>query len=442
MTSHDERSPGFDLRIADWLEADPDRAPSQVLETVRTALPSISQRHERRMPRPFPSINRRAYLAASIATIAIAGVGLSWYGSFGPSTTGTHPSAPPTASSAASASPELRSAPVARKWTLTGKTVETQLDASVTLLPDGKVLLAGGHGPGLDRVATTTAELFDPSTNDWTRTAAMHVARSRAMAVSLLNGRVLLIGGEPTARPSQPSTAELYDAATGKWSLSGPMAASHSEGTATLLTDGRVLVVGGIDIASAAAVRTVELYDPATDAWTATGEMRVGRASHTATLLPDGKVLVVGGGCCGNVAERSAEVYDPVTATWSGTSSLEEGRRWHHAILLANGKVLIYGGDDNGASVDKAELYDPSTRDWTSAASPADDGDGSRLFDGRVLVKGQGAGELYDPDTNSWTTVGGPVHNRLYHSATSLADGRVLVTYGESSAVFDPTGTP
>ena len=66
--------PGFDIRIADWLEADPDLAPPDVMRTVESALPSIPQRRVMHLPWRFPPMNRFAALAATVGLLALAGV--------------------------------------------------------------------------------------------------------------------------------------------------------------------------------------------------------------------------------------------------------------------------------------------------------------------------------------------------------------------------------
>jgi Tol biopolymer transport system component len=80
--------PGFDLRVADWLEADPVIAPADLLRTVESALPSIPQRRVVRLPWRLPPMNRFALIAATVGLLALAGLGLL--------TAGGRPTPPPT----------------------------------------------------------------------------------------------------------------------------------------------------------------------------------------------------------------------------------------------------------------------------------------------------------------------------------------------------------
>ena len=101
--------PGFDLRIAKWLEADPVIAPPDLLRTVESALPSIPQRRVVRLPRRLPTMNRFALIAATVALLALAGVGLLTAGSR--STTPAPTPAPTAEAAVATASPTPRLTP-------------------------------------------------------------------------------------------------------------------------------------------------------------------------------------------------------------------------------------------------------------------------------------------------------------------------------------------
>jgi uncharacterized repeat protein (TIGR01451 family) len=86
---------------------------------------------------------------------------------------------------------------------------------TATLLPGGKVLVAGGLVCSVCYTGTTTAtaELYDPSTGSWSYTGSMGTDRFNHTA-TLLTGAVLVAGG---ARSSTGPTAttELYFFVTG-----------------------------------------------------------------------------------------------------------------------------------------------------------------------------------------------------------------------------------
>jgi hypothetical protein len=102
--------------------------------------------------------------------------------------------------------------------------------------------------------------------------------------------------------------------------------------------------------------------------------MAVARYAHTATLLPGGRVLVVGGIGAGGASTylQSAEIYDPATGRWRSAAIPGRARAGHSATLLPGGTVLVAGGslpfettDRRPDSLAGAELYDPSRDLWS-----------------------------------------------------------------------------
>jgi hypothetical protein len=91
-------------------------------------------------------------------------------------------------------------------------------------------------------------------------------ARRGFTATLLPDGRVLVAGGDPDFR-----TAELYDPSSSKWTATGSMADGRFGHTATLLPDGMVLVSGGCACSEPGAWATAELYVPSNGKWRATG---------------------------------------------------------------------------------------------------------------------------------------------------------------------------
>jgi N-acetylneuraminic acid mutarotase len=202
--------------------------------------------------------------------------------------------------------------PATDEWSSAGSMAATRADHTATLLPNGKVLVAGGaDGHSIGSSMLASAEIYDPATDEWSSAGSMAAARDRHTATLLPNGKVLVAGGAGSAGPL--ASAEIYDPAGDRWSSAGSMQTARDRHTATLLDDGKVLVAGGYD--DSVTLASAEIYDPATDGWTGAGSMATARVSHTATLLPSGQVLVAGGvdsKCCGGVV--SAEQYTPPTA--------------------------------------------------------------------------------------------------------------------------------
>jgi hypothetical protein len=227
---------------------------------------------------------------------------------------------------------------------------------SATLLPNGKVLVAG----------LSSSELYDPVKNSWSTTAfPMKSPRAWHSATLLPNGKVLVAGGYSSGLLNG---AELYDPATDSWILTGTMAEARANHSATLLPGGKVLIAGG-DGNSAKTLAGAELYDQDTGIWSPAGSMTASRQSHSATFLPNGFVLITGGGGInGRVPLSAAELYIPATNSWSLTTPLTIARVFHTATLLDGGKVLIAGGSDDGGALSKSELYDTGLLTATSLA--------------------------------------------------------------------------
>ena len=188
------------------------------------------------------------------------------------------------------------------------------------------------------------------------------------------------------------------------------------------------------------------------------GERRLAtaRCNHTATLLANGKVLVVGG-VRGSEYLSSTEIYDPATNAWTAGGNLTAARDCHTATLLANGKVLVAGGyysnssDYFSSTVSSTEVYDPTTNTWTTGGlliTARAVHTATLLANGKVLVVG-GYGnsgpvsstEIYDPTTNTWTAGGTLTTARKEHTATLLANGKVLVAGGCGSSINYLSGT-
>ena len=336
-------------------------------------------------------------------------------------------------------------------WRSVGSTKDVRESSGLVLLNDGRVLVAGGHRDPQWKLIGS-AELYDPSSETWSPTGDLVEPREGVGALTLLaNGKVLLAGEHTTE-----TGAELYDTATGKWSATGALLTGRGGHSTTLLQDRKVLVAGGIDYDAPGTpiFASAELYDPATETWSATGEMIGKRFKHGGVRLPNGQVLVAGGTATEPSDDRAlatAELYDPASGKWAQTGALSRSREGPVMVLLRDGKVLIAGGAagnfGNYTTLAEAEIYDPQTGTWTATAPMTQDRVGftlTLLSDGRVLAAAGvtrpkntalSSAEIYDPATGTWTDAGTMNARRWNHRAVLLPNGSVLIVGG-----FNVTG--
>jgi len=348
--------------------------------------------------------------------------------------------------------------PAQGTWTLAGTMSQPRVGHTATLLPNGKVLLAGGITNGPPQTPLFSVETFDPLTGASTPAASMHSPRVYHTATLLPNGTVLVAGGITDhsgnlgSNGSATNSAEIYDPTTDTWTLTGALNTPRFAHRAVLMASGQILAVGGASNENDSGLSSTEVFDPtigpSTGSWNFTGSMLSPREAFTATLLPSGKVLVTGGLDAPNNA--ACELYDPTTGTWASTGAMNHGRYNHNATLLANGKVLVTGTFP--ISSKPSELYDPATGIWTDNGNMIGStyaNSATLLHNGKVLVAGDTftgvSAQLFDPLSNSWAATGPMITPRIWHKAVSLPNGNVFIVGGmqgstslSSAEIYDP----
>ena len=318
------------------------------------------------------------------------------------------------------------------EWTLTGSLNQARSEHQAVLLPDGKVLIAGGHVSG--QGATSSCEIYDAETDsmeisrknftlveinsklvaiggfndeiglldsyeiydleieEWVEIGYMNRLRNYHGAISFIyegNQKILIAGGHDN---DQDNSAEIYDPDSNNFSYTGFLNTGRARFTLTFIPSHNVaLASGGIIYTS-----TSEFWDPSTQEWSYSDSMNSARFEHAAIWMPSiGKVIVVGGVSYNNFL-ASSEIYDPQTGEWSETDSLEIGRCCHPATLLPNGKVVVNGG------------YNPFNPEF------------------QVLI----STEIYDPETSLWQEIANMNYPRMNHTSTLLHDGQILTAGG------------
>jgi galactose oxidase len=281
--------------------------------------------------------------------------------------------------------------------------------AGTTVLPDGRVFMAGGHiyqGRIDDTQGVKNTTVFDPAANSWTEGPDMNTARWYPTTVTLGNGTVRIFAGWLNS-DTDAITAETYTPPPNTLTTLPPSA------NKAMLTYPRMkLTMSGL--LAWTNLANTWFFDPATSAWTEGPALHSGGRgiTDTSVLLPGlTKILEIGGSLSGH-STNTAEILDlsASTPSWHKTSSMHFPRVWANTVLLADGTVLVVGGGTSGSYTDPVltpELYDPATATWTQMAAQL----APRMYhstavllpDGRVLSAGQSqglrgeTGEIFSP---------------------------------------------
>lgn len=230
-------------------------------------------------------------------------------------------------------------------WTATGSMSTSRIYFQMVALRNGKALAAGGFaqiftGTSYRVVPLSSVEIYDPITGNWTSTGSMSTSRIDFKMVLLPDGRVLAAGGTPdnynVNQPVSLNSSEIYDPATGVWTLTRSyMMSRRVDQQMVSLLNGNVLVAGGYDYSSQDNVYSAEVYDYKAGIWNATGAPyaapgRTGRFDFWMVALPDGNALAAGGFDTTSNFDlqflTTGEVYNTTTGQWALTGSSTTSR--------------------------------------------------------------------------------------------------------------------
>jgi hypothetical protein len=324
---------------------------------------------------------------------------------------------------------------------------------NAVLLDTGKVLMWDG---GPDCLGAISATVWDPATNTFTPTPSEPIQEYRDIFCSsqtvLSDGRVLVAGGHECTNPNFTGTniAEIFDPVTQTWTDGPDMADRRWYPTAITLANGKALVVAGSARNTLDYDPIPEMFDPATNTWAKlTGANKTIPNYAFMFQLPDGRVLAAGS----DEAKMGTYALDVATQTWTTVDPtvLDGGS----AVMYAPGRIMKAGSsylsappDNGGNTPSAATTYVLDTtqgsQTWQQAPSMAyprthlnltvlpDDTvlatGGSTVIGGIDPATGVLPAEMWNPTTQTWTTMANEARAREYHStALLLPDGRVLV---------------
>lgn len=299
---------------------------------------------------------------------------------------------------------------------------------TATLLNDGRWLLSCG----VDRLndPKTDCEVYVPSTDTFVNVAQSKDKRMGHTATKLANGKVLMTGGmsdlNTTTSQLDPifstlKTTEIYDPTTDTWTRGPDMSIPRAGHQAILLPDGRVLLCGGISWYTLLTIKIptiatqTEIYNPNVTPPTLTQgpSMSTGHAIFTSVEIAAGTYLIAGGVNALSLTNQGtptavAEIYtaNAGTGTWSSAGSMSKARGLHAVFGLGGGKYLHVGGADgqitNPNSLSSTEIYDVTSNSWSSGPTLTMSRSGFGFFEaptGQIHILGGGSG-MSSPTVN------------------------------------------
>jgi hypothetical protein len=247
---------------------------------------------------------------------------------------------------------------------------------------------------------------------------------------------------------------EIFVARVGAFAaLPSGLAAASRQHAMTVTSEYEVVIAGGLDRNGTPLAR-VELYNLYAFAFVTVGNLVTPRAREIVLPAANGK-FVLYGGLVGNpgalMPTNLTEVFDDIALTFTGGQGAGEARAAPSATPFpgAPDHFLIAGGDGAQGALASALIYDSTSGGLTAVGKPMQ---GSRRghsgtpvqakVGARILLYG-GAdngpeAELFDRVAGTFSAApGSPPGQRRDHTATLLADGRVLIAGGRST-----DGTP
>lgn len=345
------------------------------------------------------------------------------------------------------------------KFVTTGDMKVGRNDPMTVLLPNGKVLIAGGLDNNGN--AVSSIEIYDPSLGTFGTGGELTTPRYKGTAVLLQNGKVLFIGGSQNSDGSVSKSAEIYDPRSGQSTKISNTAQGRMGAAGVLLPNGRVLIVGG-DSNGPVSKDTAEIFDPSNNSFTQQGALNTSLLTQNVFLTSTGKVIVIGQAIKGDAENGiDIEVYDPTSGKFTNSKVKPKDTYLYSANLLSNGKILITGDINSSGALPAAkndlqsdnEIYDPVQDTLTKTGNLLDQYMSSystvTLSDGTVLFVGGAqqednfqeqvftSSEIYSPSTGNFSYTGSMHTPRANAMIILLNDSRVLILGGTSNLQSD-----
>ena len=211
-----------------------------------------------------------------------------------------------------------------------------------TFLGPNSIFFAGGWNAKVGRTVDS-AVCYSLDSCSWrTDVSSMRTARGSAATVAI-GGRMMVFGGlHENPKTQHLSSCEAFDPITNEWTVLSPMSTRRCYACA-VAWESRAFVFGGHDGWSA--LSSVECFDSALNTWSAIAPMSTARYQAAVVAVSGCGLIVMGGLGADGLALQSAELYDPTTNEWTAVSWQLPKPVYSFAAHCFDGVVLhIVGG--------------------------------------------------------------------------------------------------
>jgi N-acetylneuraminic acid mutarotase len=369
--------------------------------------------------------------------------------------------------------------PTTNTWTAAASMGLRRYRHHAIALNGDSVLIVGGRQGNIDGYGSmdiwgpvSSCEIYDVVNDTWSTAGSMNQNRVETGLALLPDGRVLAAGGinsnlymDIWAQPAT-ATCEIYDPVTNTWSYTDSLNSARNYVRLVTMDDNSVLSIGGE--LGMAALKDCRLFNVDSSQWTAATELNNSRIISEAVKLPGGDVMTVGGwSYLWSAQTGTTEIYRYDGGAWDSLPSLEYPRGWHTATLLNTGEVIAVGGTSDHDALSSCEIFGFGEQGtliaYASSDVPGDEGGQVRLFFTSHRNDVAGAADrvttydafISDPAGNlslpgydgTWRMVGTVnATGRARYSVVvpSTADGkacRYIIVANTKSGTITPSGT-
>jgi hypothetical protein len=301
---------------------------------------------------------------------------------------------------------------------------------------------AGNVGAPSNQASVTVTAGSDPraTVGEWASPVAIP---------SVMQHAVLLPGSSRVLFFESGATAQVLDPVTGSV-FADPVASNVYCSGHAFLADGRPVVIGG-DTEAQGAVGLVDTnaFDPLTNAWARLGDMNYKRWYPTATRLSDGRLLALSGSSngCNSCFVQTPEVFNLTTNSWTLLPAAAANIPYYpFAYVIPDGRIVQVGSSEQATTT---RVLDVASQTWSTIDARVIDAGSSTMYRPGMVLKAGTASDGNTPVRPSsasafvidmtapapaWQPTGSMANPRAFLNLTTLPNGSVLATGGESTA--------